>query len=298
MKSSWKHVRHAPEHRSPVEMRFVDMFMTALGSLIFLALLLSVLVAYIDKSGIAVTPPEKGQAALTRLRLLTRILPAARVDDPYELVLAHRGGTEPLKWSVIAGRGGIPSGIAFDEERGSFAGTPLETGSYPVTVIVVDSKGVRANASYNLNVAPRTVSAQEVNLLIATVLLLALLWFARKSRQRVKVYGVINKMAADAKARGQLKLELRFSPTHHQQRELNEEGFREIQSDLAQSRRTFRLELLAAAIAAAYLAWALWKAETALSVELVNFVRFRWPGLLLTAIALLGLMFLMSRRNR
>jgi hypothetical protein len=298
MRSSWKHVRSAPEHRSPVEMRFVDMFMTAVGSLIFLALLLSVLVAYIDKSGTVVTPPEKGRPALAKLRLLTRTLPAARVDEPYEMALAHRGGTEPLKWSVIAGRDGMPGGITFNEEAGALSGTPQETGSYPITVVVVDSRGGRANASYYLNVAPRAVSAQQVNLLIATTLLLALFWFARKSRQRVKVYGIINKMATDAIDRGEKVLNLPYSQTHHGQRELTEEGLREIRSELAQSRRTFRLEVLAVLIAAAYLAWAIWKAEITLPPDLVNFVHFRWPGLLVAGLAVLGLIFLMTRRKR
>jgi hypothetical protein len=39
MRSPWNR-GHADEHHAPVEMRFIDMFMTALGSLVFLALLL------------------------------------------------------------------------------------------------------------------------------------------------------------------------------------------------------------------------------------------------------------------
>jgi Putative Ig domain len=298
MRSSWRSAHGAQEQRIPVEMRFVDMFMTALGSLIFLALLLSVLVAYIDKSGPVVKPPEKGQPAQAKLRLLTASLPPGRVDEPYDLVLAHRGGVEPLTWSMIAGPSGLPGGIAFNEENGAFVGSPRATGSYPVTVVVVDSRGAKANASYYLNVAPRAVTAQQVNLLIASALLLALLWFARKSRQRVKVYGIINRMATEAKNRGQTTLNLQFSATHQQQRELSEEGLRELRSEQAQARKTFRLEVLAVLAAVAYLCWAVWKAEITLPAELVSFVQYRWPGILVAGLFAAFVIYAASRKKR
>jgi len=49
MKSRW-HRAHAGEQHSPVEMRFVDMFMTALGALVFLAMLLVFLLPRIEST--------------------------------------------------------------------------------------------------------------------------------------------------------------------------------------------------------------------------------------------------------
>ena len=42
MKSKWGGARDAGEGHSPVEMRFIDMFMTAIGSLVFVAIVLIV----------------------------------------------------------------------------------------------------------------------------------------------------------------------------------------------------------------------------------------------------------------
>src|SRR4051812_37080682 len=57
MRSAWLAARGIDEQHAPVEMRFVDMFMTALGSLVFLALILAVMPKSMSEAT-PVPPPD------------------------------------------------------------------------------------------------------------------------------------------------------------------------------------------------------------------------------------------------
>jgi uncharacterized repeat protein (TIGR03803 family) len=62
----------------------------------------------------------------------------ATVSQPYELALTAFGGTEPYTWSLPAGTV-LPPGFTFDEEHGTFGGTPQQFGKYSLVVQVEDS---------------------------------------------------------------------------------------------------------------------------------------------------------------
>ena len=59
MRSGWGRSNRGGEH-PPVEMRFIDMFMTALGSLVFIALLLVFLIPSTAEIFVSGTVTAKG----------------------------------------------------------------------------------------------------------------------------------------------------------------------------------------------------------------------------------------------
>jgi uncharacterized repeat protein (TIGR03803 family) len=61
----------------------------------------------------------------------------ATVSQEYNLALTAFGGTVPYTWSITEGT--LPPGLTFDEEHGSFDGTPQQFGKYSLVVQVEDS---------------------------------------------------------------------------------------------------------------------------------------------------------------
>lgn len=76
-----------------------------------------------DNGPLQIEPPS--QAALQ-----------ATVSEPYKLDLTAFGGTEPYSWSIVTGT--VPPGLTFDEETGTFNGTPQQFGRYSLVVQVED----------------------------------------------------------------------------------------------------------------------------------------------------------------
>ena len=98
--------------------------------------------------------------------ILTSALPTATLDTSYAAtILTVNDGAEPYAYSE---QGALPSGLTF--VSGSFYGTPLATGTYPVTVTVKDNYGASQTANYTLSVGfPPTPLIQNTTLPAATV---------------------------------------------------------------------------------------------------------------------------------
>ncbi len=148
------------EKAPPIEMRFVDMFMAALGALVFMAMLFAFLLASQPPP-----PPPDGKRPESRswlaqagpLRLATTSLPAARAGDTYEVPLAYRGGQGNVIWELAAGQ--VPPGIRFDPGRGALAGKPSKEGVSSFVVRALDHVGSSDQRPFELLVqAPLTGS--------------------------------------------------------------------------------------------------------------------------------------------
>jgi hypothetical protein len=90
-------------------------------------------------------------------------LPNATVGVPYSQQFVVTGGTAPFTWSIS---GSLPPGSppVLLNNAGLLSGTPTTPGSYTFTVLVTDSVGVRASATYTLTVAqpPLTISTASL----------------------------------------------------------------------------------------------------------------------------------------
>ncbi len=144
------------EKAPPIEMRFVDMFMAALGALVFMAMLFAFLLASRPPEG---KRPESRSwlAQAGPLRLATTSLPPARAGETYEVPLAYRGGQGKVIWELAAGQ--VPPGIRFDPGRGALAGKPSTEGVSSFVVRALDRVGSSDQRPFELLVqAPLTGS--------------------------------------------------------------------------------------------------------------------------------------------
>jgi hypothetical protein len=78
--------------------------------------------------------------AISPLAITTSILPAGAVGTIYKsTILTGTGGVKPYTWSVSAGK--LPPGVGIASATGAISGTPVATGTYPVTVKLEDYAG-------------------------------------------------------------------------------------------------------------------------------------------------------------
>lgn len=110
----------------PVELRFVDMLLIIIATLMFVAVLLAMVSAFAGSAPINLT-----------LRISTRSAPVALTGLPYELRLAAAGGDGSYSWRVAAGR--LPAGM-FLISDGTVSGAPVQVGSATATIEVVDGQ--------------------------------------------------------------------------------------------------------------------------------------------------------------
>ncbi len=71
------------------------------------------------------------------LVITTSSLPGAKYGVAYNQTLAASGGIAPLKWSLAAGSGPLPTGLTLSA-AGVLSGTPTATGTFSFTVQVAD----------------------------------------------------------------------------------------------------------------------------------------------------------------
>ncbi|WP_321475457.1 putative Ig domain-containing protein [uncultured Paludibaculum sp.] len=89
------------------------------------------------------------------LAITTTALPTASVGAAYSLTLAAVGGTPPYKWDLYSGSivaSVLPPGLALSA-AGVISGTPTTSGTYGLTIRVVDSASHEAYQSYSFAVA-------------------------------------------------------------------------------------------------------------------------------------------------
>ena len=178
MNSLWSRRATPDRHASPLDMRFIDLFMAALGALLFMAIVLVLLVEPhpvpppIPGSGS--TPPVKQE----NLKILTKILPAAETGKPYEMAIAYRGGSGPVAWDLAAGQHEIPGGMKFNRTTGILQGTPGKEGLARFVVRARDRDTSEVQA-YELNILRGKSEERGVEKWLAGILLfiLVLVWF-------------------------------------------------------------------------------------------------------------------------
>lgn len=89
-------------------------------------------------------------AAPPSLRVATTDLPSGMTGFAYDAALQAENGTQPYTWDVTTGT--LPDGLSLSS-AGHIAGTPLETGSFAVTVTVTDNAGSAASRELTLAIA-------------------------------------------------------------------------------------------------------------------------------------------------
>ncbi len=174
MRTAWGGTTAGRSPAVPVEMRFIDMFMAALGALVFMAMLLAFLLKYLPKEN---GHPTANGHVDGRFRILTRLAPAARQGESYELALAYRGGEPPVRWELL-GENALPSGLTFDPRAGLLQGTP---GAAQVARFVVrarDAAGASAEVPFELTIEAAKGGRRGVERWLAGAMLalLTLLW--------------------------------------------------------------------------------------------------------------------------
>jgi len=92
-------------------------------------------------------------AAPPALAVATASLPLAFPQVPYEAWLSAEGGFPPYTWSVQSGV--LPEGMELRSD-GLLSGTPLESGSFPVTVQAIDAAGNPDSKTLTLGVSTET----------------------------------------------------------------------------------------------------------------------------------------------
>ena len=93
------------------------------------------------------------------LTILTRTLPLATIDLPYEVVLAARGGSGQYQWSVSDGE--LPPGLSINASTGQLLGTPSSEGEWMLTIAVTDGS-LTTSRMYGLLVTGPTVALEAL----------------------------------------------------------------------------------------------------------------------------------------
>ncbi|MFC6882940.1 putative Ig domain-containing protein [Actinomadura yumaensis] len=137
--------RRARGAEHPVELRFVDMLLIVIATLMFVAVVLSVTSAFSTQA-----EPRGGKPDAAP-RVETRSAPAAVAGRPYELTLAVRGGDGTYAWRTLSGA--LPPGLALDRS-GVVRGTPAGAVSTQATVQVTDGAGTSAQRDLAFTVRP------------------------------------------------------------------------------------------------------------------------------------------------
>lgn len=176
MRGGWRRKLSGESHAVPVEMRFVDMFMAALGALIFMAMLFAFLLKGIRPDA----SPIPAATDTSPLRLTTKGLPAARQNEPYEVAFAYRGGRGAVIFEIAAGEIGEIPGMQFDASEGMLRGTPNAQGTLRFVLRIRDSANETTERPYELLIVPsrkgtRTAERWLNGLMIAGALIVLLM---------------------------------------------------------------------------------------------------------------------------
>jgi hypothetical protein len=120
------------------------------------------------------TPPETATANLSITvnppTILPGTLPVGTTGVAYNTQVFYTGATPPITWSIISGT--LPPGINFNTSTGIFNGTPTIAGTYPFTVMAVDSSIPPRSATKALSITITTAGANNA-LLAGTYVFLA-----------------------------------------------------------------------------------------------------------------------------
>lgn len=133
---------HTADH--PVELRFVDMLLIVIATLMFVAVILSVTSAFSTQE------PGGGRPA-TAPQITTDSVPSAIVGEEYRLILSVRGGDGSYTWSVPDGA--LPQGLELDG-GGVVHGVPARPQTAQAKVEVTDGAGRTAQRDLVFDARP------------------------------------------------------------------------------------------------------------------------------------------------
>ena len=259
MSTPWRSHAASGHHVPPVEMRFIDMFMAALGALIFMAMLLAFLLRFTPRDHVQVpSPPVPGMTF--PLRIVTASLPPAQVGQPYEVAFAYRGGSGRVAWTVPAGLREIPAGLRFDPQRGVLTGTPTKRAAARFVLRAADALGTVDQRPFELLVEPpRAGSTRRWEIVSASIAagILLLIWLAIL----VGTAEFKGRLATLQEAWSQGRSDVTWQRGLHEEETIRlPAGIDIYRGRLQTSRRTSRVVLLVLVLWLAWLAWRIWGA--------------------------------------
>jgi len=97
------------------------------------------------------------------LVIATSTVFSGTVGLAYSQTFSATGGIPPYQWALLSGSPG--GGLTFDPTSATISGTPQATGSFPFTIQVTDSLGVKTSKSFTL-----VVENPKLNILTASPL--------------------------------------------------------------------------------------------------------------------------------
>ncbi|HJT89530.1 MAG TPA: Ig domain-containing protein, partial [Bryobacteraceae bacterium] len=91
-------------------------------------------------------------AAAQRPTITTASLPDGTANSAYKQVLQASGGRPPYTWSIAAGS--LPPGLQLGPEDGVVSGIPSQTGAYPFTAQVIDTREAIGTRGLQITIDP------------------------------------------------------------------------------------------------------------------------------------------------
>jgi hypothetical protein len=110
-------------------------------------------------AGIGLGIGENGRAAAHPLEIRTASLPQASVNLSYSETLKAAGGENPYQWKIAAGK--LPKGLTLNTS-GALAGTPFDSGTFPITVTVNDTGNPVQTAQKDFSLTVDAVSGLQL----------------------------------------------------------------------------------------------------------------------------------------
>src|SRR5262245_37380835 len=119
-------------------------------------------------------------------------IPGGTARTPYSQTFTQTGGTGTVTWSLA---GTLPAGLALNASSGVLAGTPIQVGSFPITVTATDGIGCTGSRDYTLAVQCQQIVVVPTNLGQATVGVFYAATFIAKNGLGTITWSVAGKLA-------------------------------------------------------------------------------------------------------
>jgi len=74
------------------------------------------------------------------LTITVTSLPGGTAGQVYSATLSTVSGNAPCSWKLVGGTGRLPKGLSLNHLTGIIAGTPQETGTFPISIEALDTK--------------------------------------------------------------------------------------------------------------------------------------------------------------
>lgn len=133
----------------PIEMRFVDLFMIIVTTLMLLIVILSIISAFVGSTRIDVAP-----------RITSKGIPPAVVGNLYRMTIAAEGGSLPYSWKITDGS--LPTGFSFDVDTGTISGIPKAVGRIQFSISLTDADNRSDDIELAIEILPSSEEVREV----------------------------------------------------------------------------------------------------------------------------------------